>query len=360
MQGIEKMKVLITGVCGFVGSSLVERLRQNKEEVEIVGIDNLIRSGSETNRRRLKEMGVRLYHGDIRMRSDFEALPDVDWVVDAAANPSVMAGVDGKTSSRQLLEHNLGGTIELLEYCRSRKAGFILLSTSRVYGVEPLASLPMKVVDRRFVPDLASCAVSGVSVEGVSEDFPAEPPLSLYGTSKRAAELLALEYGQAFDFPVWINRCGVMAGAGQFGRADQGIVSFWIHAWRAGLPLRYIGFGGSGHQVRDFFHPGDLVSLMLTQMRHNGAKAPRIVNLGGGTTISVSLAELSDWCCQRFGKREVEASKVERPFDIPWMVMDSSLAKETWGWQPETTMDSILEEIASHAESHPDWLQLAE
>lgn len=360
MRATEKMKILITGVCGFVGSSLVERLRRDNEEVEIVGIDNLIRSGSETNRKRLKDMGVRLYHGDIRMRSDFEALPDVDWVVDAAANPAVMAGVDGKTSSRQLLEHNLGGTIELLEYCRARKAGFILLSTSRVYGVEPLASLPMKVEGRRFVPDLASCSVCGVSGDGVSESFPAEPPLSLYGTSKRAAELLALEYGQAFDFPVWINRCGVMAGAGQFGRADQGIVSFWIHAWRSGMPLRYIGFGGSGNQVRDFFHPGDLVGLMMRQMRHEGGSVPRIVNLGGGTGISLSLAELSDWCSQRFGKREVEASTVERPFDIPWMVMDAALARETWGWKPETAMESLLEEIAIHAESHPDWLRLAE
>ena len=49
------------------------------------------------------------------------------------------------------------------------------------------------------------------------------------GASKLASEQLILEYGNSFDFPVWINRCGVLAGAGQFGKADQGIFSYWIH-----------------------------------------------------------------------------------------------------------------------------------
>ena len=47
--------------------------------------------------------------------------------------------------------------------------------------------------------------------------------MSLYGATKLASEQLALEYGSTYGFPVWINRCGVLAGAGQFGRADQGI-----------------------------------------------------------------------------------------------------------------------------------------
>ena len=67
---------------------------------------------------------------------------------------------------------------------------------------------------------------------GISEDFPTTAPLSLYGASKLASETLILEYGECFDFPVWINRCGVLAGAGQFGKADQGIFSFWIHSFR--------------------------------------------------------------------------------------------------------------------------------
>jgi CDP-paratose 2-epimerase len=73
-----------------------------------------------------------------------ETLPVADWVIDAAAQPSVLSGRDGKTSTRQLLEHNLIGTINLLEYCRASRAGLILLSTSRVYSIPALTQLPLR------------------------------------------------------------------------------------------------------------------------------------------------------------------------------------------------------------------------
>jgi len=55
-----------------------------------------------------------------------------------------------------------------------------------------------------------------------------QAPISLYGSTKLACEVLALECGEAFGFPVWVNRCGVLAGAGQFGTPDQGIFAFWV------------------------------------------------------------------------------------------------------------------------------------
>lgn len=353
------MKILITGICGFVGYRIASHWLRVNSGIEIVGMDNLIRPGSETNRISLKRMGVKFFHGDIRNSSDFDALPKVDWVVDCAANPSVLAGVDGKSSSRQLMEHNLSGTIELLEFCRKQKAGFTLLSTSRVYGVEPLSSLPVSVSGKRFVLNDSEISVGGVSGKGIREDFPDEPPLSLYGASKRAAEILALEYGSIFNFPVWINRCGVMAGAGQFGKADQGIIAFWVHSHRAKRALKYIGFGGLGHQVRDFFDPRDLISLFEKQITCSDAGAPRIINIGGGETISSSLAELTEWCDDRFGNHTVASSPEVRPFDIPWMLMDSSKGRKYWNWELQTSKQVILEEIASHAEQNPDWLDLS-
>jgi len=127
------MKILLSGACGFVGTTLARAFVQAGHQV--VGFDNFIRPGSESNRAELKQLGVGLVHADLRAASDIDALPAADWVIDAAANPSVLAGVDGKTSSRQLIEHNLGGTINLLEYCKLHRAGFTLLSTSRVYSI---------------------------------------------------------------------------------------------------------------------------------------------------------------------------------------------------------------------------------
>ena len=134
------MKLLVTGAAGFVGSTLINSLLESEPGIEIVGLDNLVRPGSELNRKALQTRGVTFVHGDVRVASDFENLPPVDWVIDAAANPSVLAGIDGKTSSRQVIEHNLGGTVNMLEYCRRRGSGFILLSTSRVYSIKPLAA----------------------------------------------------------------------------------------------------------------------------------------------------------------------------------------------------------------------------
>jgi CDP-paratose 2-epimerase len=352
------MKILITGICGFVGSTLARALMESMENLELTGVDNFIRPGSELNRRELAGLGIKIIHADVRSATDFETLPATDYVIDAAANPSVLAGVDGKTSSRQLLEHNLWGTVNILEYCKTHSAGLILLSTSRVYSVPPLAALPMMVHKRAFRPDPSAILPLGISPEGVSETFSTVPPLSLYGSSKLASEALALEYGETFGFPVWVNRCGVLAGAGQFGRPDQGIFSFWINSHLRRRPLKYIGFDGMGHQVRDALHPRDLVPALLRQMQYRGSDKPRVANFSGGGANAMSLRQLTEWCDDRFATLPVTSDPQSRPFDIPWMVLDSSLAIASWHWQVTIPMTAILEEIAHHAEQHPDWLEI--
>jgi CDP-paratose 2-epimerase len=85
---------------------------------------------------------------------------------------------------------------------------------------------------------------------------------------------------------------------------------------------------------------------------------PPICNLGGGAANSMSLLELSDWCVNRFGPHEVISDGKEGPFDIPWVVLDSSRAMEVWGWVPGRPIATILAEIACHAEENPGWLEL--
>jgi CDP-paratose 2-epimerase len=353
------MKVLLTGACGFVGSTIASELASTHPQIEIIGLDNLSRPGSERNRHALKRYGVRLQHGDIRNWSDLEALPAVDWVIDAAANPSVLAGVSGPTSSRQLVEHNLLGTINLLERCKAARSGFIMLSTSRVYSAAQLARIRVEVADHAFVPIADALSEPGVRATGITEEFSTTPPLSLYGTSKLASEVLAMEYGIAFDFPVFVNRCGALAGAGQFGKADQGVLSFWIHSYCQRRPLTYIGFGGTGHQVRDYLHPRDVASLVVKQIASPARDAVGLGNVAGGLPNSLSLAQLSRWCEERFGPHPVDRELGERPYDAPWIVLDSTRVRERWNWNPGTTLEAILEEIARHAEKHPDWLDLA-
>ena len=366
------MKILISGICGFVGSTLAQTLHERHPDLEILGFDNFIRPGSELNRLELKRHGISVIHADVRSATDIEALPSADWVIDAAANPSVLAGVDGKVSSRQLLEHNLSGTVNLLEFCKANHSGFILLSTSRVYSIPGLSALAVTAQPHGafpgtgFVPDPDQAFPEGLGNEGVSERYSTASPVSLYGSTKLASELLALEYGKTFDFPVWINRCGVLAGAGQFGRADQGIFAFWINSWLRKSPLRYIGFGGSGYQVRDCLHPRDLATLVTLQFDAGARSAnPQIVNVSGGVSNSMSLNQLSAWCAERFGPgpesldSPASPDAQDRPFDIPWIVLDPTLAKDTWGWTPCTPIVAVLDEIAEHAAQNPDWLDLS-
>jgi CDP-paratose 2-epimerase len=355
------MRILVTGGCGFTGFSLLRFFAESSAGsgtgYELIALDSLTRAGSEQNRQKLASFGVKFIHADLRSTTDIDALPVVDWVIDAAACPSVMAGIDGRTSSRQLVEHNLLGTINLLEYCKRHRAGFILLSTSRVYSIADLNQLPIEEADGTFrLSERAGSDMLHVSSRGVTESFSVDPPVSLYGSTKRTSEILALEYGAAFDFPVWLSRCGLLAGPGQFGRPDQGIVSFWIHSWQSGRTLRYIGFGGQGHQVRDCLHTEDLARLVQKQLTDTPATDRRIFNVSGGAANAFSLKQLSDWCCLRFGDRSVDSVQDTRGFDVPWLILDSSPAMQAWDWSPQISREAIFEQVGDFAEQHPEWL----
>jgi CDP-paratose 2-epimerase len=353
------MKLFVTGICGFVGSSLATWFREHRPSFKISGIDNFARPGSEINRSILRSRGITVQHGDVRNPSDFENLPAADWVIDAAANPSVLAGIDNRSSSRQVIEHNLFGTANLLEYCKCVKAGLVLLSTSRVYSIPALAGLPLTKGKHAFEWDKAAAPIEGASANGLTTEFSTSPPISLYGSTKLASECVALEYKHSFSFPLWINRCGVIAGAGQFGTSEQGIFSYWIHAYAQKRPLKYIGFDGLGRQVRDALHPDDLAELVAQQIEYSQNSGGTIFNVGGGAGNAMSLAQLSSWCAERFGKHSVESHSTPRPFDVPWLVMDNRQTTAQFNWRLKRHLPAILDEIANHAQRNPQWLDLS-
>ncbi len=353
------MKLLITGVCGFVGSSIAKALLEHIDGLNITGIDNLMRPGAETGRLRLRRLGVNFIHADMRMASDFASLPPADWIIDAAANPSVLAGVGRGGTSRQLFEHNLAALVNVLEYCKEHKAGLLLLSSSRVYSIPALCSIPLREQGCAFALDTSARLPVGLSPNGIGVGFSTEAPISLYGATKLACEVMALEYASAFGFPVWITRCGVLTGAGQFGTPDQGIFAYWVNAHLRRRPLRYIGFNGKGYQARDAFHPSDLGALLMAQMKETRASGRRTYTAGGGLSNTMSLAEVNAWCDDRFGAHRPSADPQPRPFDIPWVAMDNSEAFRDFGWNPRMPLPAILEEIATHAEENPDWLEVS-
>src|SRR5262249_29510702 len=178
---------------------------------------------------------------------------------------------------------------------RKRGAGFILLSTSRVYPVAALNRLVLEEHTKRFeLRDHQE--MPGASRDGISESFPLEGARTLYGATKLAAELLVTEYVESFGLRAVANRCGVIAGPWQMGKVDQGVFAYWVFAHLLRRPLRYLGFGGSGKQVRDVIHVEDLVELLDEQIRTLDHWRGGIYNVGGGRASSLSLVELTELC----------------------------------------------------------------
>ena len=336
------MRILITGGAGFVGSNLALLFAKTPGSA-VTAFDNLHRRGSELALPRLREGGVSFVHGDIRNPEDLDNLPAADLLIECSAEPSVHAGYDG--GARYLVNTNLTGTFNCLEYARRHGTAIVFLSTSRVYSIPALRALPLRVEGRRLALP-AGEAGAGWSERGINEDFPTGAPRSLYGTTKLASELLIEEYNAAFGLRTIINRCGVITGPWQMGKVDQGFFVLWAACHLYGRPLRYTGFGGKGHQVRDVLHVADLFDLISLQTAALDQHAGRSYNVGGGIQTSISLAELTDLCRARTASRlEPGEDPTTRPADIPYYVTDHGAVTRATGWTPKRSVEMILEEV---------------
>ncbi|MFZ3234851.1 MAG: NAD-dependent epimerase/dehydratase family protein [Stellaceae bacterium] len=343
------MRILITGGAGFVGSNLAVLLAQRGGS-EIFAFDNLHRRGSELALPRLRAAGVAFVHGDVRNPEDFDGLPKADLIIECSAEPSVHAGYDG--SARYLLNTNLLGTVNCLDHARRHGSAMIFLSTSRVYSIAALRGLPLRRDRDRLVVALGESG-DGWSDRGIAEDFLTTGARSLYGASKLASELMIEEYHAAFGLRTIVNRCGVLTGPWQMGKVDQGFFVLWAARHLYGGALAYSGFGGAGHQVRDVLHVADLHDLICRQIDAFDRHCGRTYNVGGGTAISVSLAELTALCAARTGNRlSLGSEPATRPADIPYYVTDTAAVRQATGWAPTHSVEAILDEVLEWLARH--------
>jgi CDP-paratose 2-epimerase len=337
------MRVLVTGGAGFVGASVSLALKERNPEWELLAFDSLKRRGSELNLPRLRAAGVVFVHGDVREPGDLMALPAIDALVECSAEPSVLAGYG--VAADYVVRTNLLGAYHCLELARRDDAAFLFLSTSRVYPVGPLNGLRLNETETRF--ELApEQDVPGASPDGISEAFPLEGARTLYGTTKLSAELLAAEYADAFGLRTVIDRCGVIAGPWQMGKADQGVFTHWLLSHHFGRPLAYIGYGGQGKQVRDLLSVADLVELIDEQLRNLDTWAGFTGNVGGGPGCSLSLLETTELCRELTGKEvPIEGMEEPRPGDVPLYVSDCARLLERTHWRPGHAPRQILADI---------------
>ena len=347
--------ILITGGAGFIGANLAIALRGRHADWQVTAFDNLYRRGSELNLPRLEAAGVTFVKGDVREPNELQALAPLDALIECSAEPSALTGTDGQTG--YAFHTNLVGAYNCLELARRDDAQFIFLSTSRVYPVAALSEIKLDQQPTRFAI-AAQQQMPGVSPAGIAEDFPLDGARTLYGTTKLAAELLTEEYAEMFSLKTVINRCGVIAGPWQMGKIDQGVFTYWMLAHQLGLPLSYIGFDGSGRQVRDLLHVDDLIDLVEQQLddpdHWSGVKA----NVGGGLDVSLSLRETTDLCRELTGHQlEITASKEDRPGDVAVYISDCAKLHSLTDWRPQRDAGTIMREIGEWIDANQSLLR---
>lgn len=327
--------ILVTGGAGFIGANLAISFKKKYPGREVVALDNLKRRGSELNLPRLKKQGIAFRHGDIRCPEDLDLKEKIGLLIECSAEPSVLAGFGD--NPRYLVNTNLAGTVNCLELARAHKADIIFLSTSRVYPYDAINRIPARDAGTRFEWE---------HMPGIAEDFPLEGPRTLYGATKLASELLLQEYLRNYGLRGVINRCGVIAGPGQFGKVDQGVFTHWMLAHYFKKELNYIGFGGRGKQVRDLLHVDDLFRLIDIQAGMLNKISGRVYNVGGGRECSLSLLETTQLCRAISGRR-IPVGRIirNRPGDVRVYLTDNRKARQELGWRPRKTPREILEDI---------------
>jgi CDP-paratose 2-epimerase len=338
------VRILITGGAGFVGANLALTLAAAHRGWDVIALDNLYRRGSELNLPRLREGGVTFVHGDVRNFEDLLAVGEIAAIVECSAEPSVLAGTGGG-SPDYLVQTNLLGAYHCLELARRTGAQLIFLSTSRVYPVAPLQALALEESETRY-EIAAGQAVPGASPAGISEDFPLTGARTLYGTTKLSAELLIAEYAEAYGVRAVVDRFGVIAGPWQMGKVDQGVFTYWMLAHVLDRPLSYLGFGGSGKQVRDLIHVDDASALVGLQLAEPDRWAGVTVNVGGGPACSLSLRETTALCAEITGRQlAVGADPAQRPGDLPVYISDTARLESSTDWRPRRTAKETMTDI---------------
>ena len=337
------MKIVITGGAGFVGSTLCLQLKENYPSYEIVAFDNLKRRGSELNLTDFQKKGIPFFHGDIRNNEDLSSLGNFDVLIEASAEPSVTAGLDSDPT--YVINNNLYGSINCFNACLKNKAKLIFLSTSRVYPIEIIEKANFIEEPTRFSFDENQTEL-GISKNGVSEKLSLNGARSFYGTTKLSSEMFIQEYAAFYGLKAAITRFGVIAGPRQMGKTDQGVVTLWMakHYWNQSL--KYIGYGGTGKQVRDLLHVDDVVSLIDLQIHQIEKFQGKIYNVGGGAENSASLFEMTSICEKITGNKIQIDSEVEtRAADLRIYITDNSLIEKEIGWKPTKSVEQIFTDI---------------
>ncbi|MEM0482568.1 MAG: NAD-dependent epimerase/dehydratase family protein [Nitrososphaerota archaeon] len=291
--------VLLTGGAGFLGSHILDRLLNQK--VETVILDNFSSGQWENIAPHRGSRLLKIVKGDIRDREAVnKALQRCRTIIHLAANPEVRMG-----DPEEHLEHNVRGTLNILEAARRHDISLIAFaSSSTVYGEAKTLPTP--------------------------EDYTPMEPISTYGASKLACEALLSAYGHTYNLPAVAMRYANIVGP----RARRGVVYDFTRKLMAN-PHR-LEILGDGTQRKSYIWVGDAVEATLTSIEKR-VSAFEAYNVGSADAITVR--EVADTVCEALNLKGVEYVFTGGPGGRGWLGDVKSMHLDIrklmgLGWRP--------------------------
>jgi UDP-glucuronate 4-epimerase len=316
-------KVVVTGVAGFIGSKVAEKLL--KENNEVIGIDNLnnyydIRLKNWRLNSLKKNTHFTFYQVDIE---NYVALKPIfrEHYPEAVLNLAARAGVRYSIENPFVCHStNAGGNLNLLEMCREFKIKkYILASTSSLYAGQ---KTPFR------------------------GDLPVNNPISPYAATKKAAEAMAYTYHYLYGIDVSILRYFTVYGPA--GRPDMSPFRFikWI---LEGKPLTIYG---DGSQERDFTYVDDISEGTIKALKPLGYE---IINLGNNQPYKLSeMIHLIEKYTNKEAKYQYEDF---HKADMKSTWADISKAKNLLVWQPQVSLEEGIKKTVGWTKDNWDWVK---
>jgi dTDP-glucose 4,6-dehydratase len=311
MSTVRRVRVLVTGGAGFIGSHFVKRLLRAGDEVVV--LDKLTYSGNPANLDGL----VDVQQADI---CDADEVARIGAGCDAVVNFAAETHVDRSIlGAREFIETDVLGTYVLLLWARDHDARFVQVSTDEVYG-----DLPPGVSSR--------------------EDDPLRPS-SPYSASKAGGDLQVLAAVRTFGVNASITRGSNTYGPNQY---PEKVIPLFVTNALDGLPLPVYG---DGRQVRDWLHVEDHCAGIETVLRRG--EAGEVYNVGGGEELE--NIDVTHRILRLTGAGEELVTYVE---DRPGHDRRYSLATtklRALGWRPERDFERGLAETVEWYRERRDW-----
>ena len=319
------MHIMITGVAGFIGSTLAMRLLDRGDRV--YGIDNLsdyydVNLKKARLARFMDHPNFRFDVLDIADRAGMKRLFEenrFDAVMNLAAQAGVRYSIENPAS---YIDANLVGFANILEGCRHSEVGHcVFASSSSVYGAN--------------------------TKQPFSEHHNVDHPVSLYAASKKANELMAHSYAHLYRLPCTGLRFFTVYGP--WGRPDMALFKF-TKGILEGTPIPVFNHG---EMIRDFTYIDDIVEGVIRAIDHPPAGDPawsgdapdpsasyapwRVFNIGNSRPVQ--LMRYIELIEEAVGKKAILDLMPMQDGDVPSTLADTTELDRVVGYRPGTTVD---------------------